>query len=143
MNSPNPSRRRIPPPLIFWILWIGFLGSIGIYQVELGGGLPHGANQAPQAWNLPLILAALQVSVATVIRWFVIPKVTDQTRLLPLMVVGLALSEAVAFYGIFLIGPDMPQTKLQFLLAAFCCTLQFAPYYAPARPAGWNQGRVQ
>ena len=138
-----PPKRKTPPPLVFWILWIAFLSSIGVYQLELGGGIPHGSNQSLQAWNLPLLLSALQLTVATVIRWLVIPKVTDPAKLLPLMVVGLALSEAVVFYGIFLVGQDMPQTRLQFLIGAFFSILQFAPFYAPAQRATSGSGSRQ
>ena len=134
INAPTTTfRRRPPPPLVFWILWVAFLGSITVYQVELGGGLPHGGNAGPQALNLPVVLGAVQFVVAALIRWIVIPKVTDGVRLLPLMVVGLALSESLTFYGIFLVASNMPQTQLAFLVASFFGVLQFAPFYAPPR----------
>ena len=59
-----------------------------------------------------------------------IPKARYLRRLLVLMVVGLALSESVVFYGIFLFRADMPATKMALFVLSLLSALQFVPVYA-------------
>ena len=47
-----------------------------------------------------------------------------------MMIIGLALSEAVEFYGIFLIPRDQPDTKLALFMLPLLSMAQFVPTYA-------------
>ena len=50
------------------------------------------------------------------------------------MIVGLALSEGGAFYGLFLVPADQPETKLLVFVLALISMVQFAPFYAQVEP---------
>ncbi len=127
--TPSPDNEK-PPMTVFWILWSAFLCAIAAYQFTLGHGIPQG-HDAPSAGLNPIVLIALiELIVATGIRWFLIPRVSARYRMLVLMIIGIALSESAEFYGIFLIPANMPQTKLVLFVASFVSVLQFAPVFA-------------
>jgi len=111
------------------------VGAICFYQFNIGHGIPLGANARAQEFQLPIGLALAQVAIATVVRWWAIPRFSDFSILLRLLVLGLALSEAVTFYGIFIIPGDMPETKLVFFIVSLLSALQFAPLYASPKAA--------
>ena len=99
------------------------------YQFTLGHGIPQG-HDVPSAGLNPIVLVALiELIVATGIRWFLIPRASARQKKLVLMIIGIALSESAEFYGIFLVSTDMPQTKLALFAASFASVLQFAPVF--------------
>jgi F0F1-type ATP synthase membrane subunit c/vacuolar-type H+-ATPase subunit K len=114
-----------------------------IYQFALGHGIPQGQNQDPMSLGIPEIIAIANLSVALFIRWILIPRTRQRKQLLVLMIVGLALSEAVEFFGLFLIPAGQPETKLLFWMLSLLSCLQFAPLYARAEPPASEQFRMQ
>src|SRR5262249_15346557 len=112
------------------MLWFSMTAAIVIYQFALGHGLPHGEDvsspmQSPILWS-----AVGMVAIAAAIRWLIIPRVRSLQRVLPFLIFGLALSEAVEFFGLFLFPRDMPATKLGLFVLALLSALQFVPVYA-------------
>lgn len=104
-------------------------GGIVIYQMFLGGGILEVGNGAPDLKNPFLWMAVGQVAAAAVIRWLVIPRFLKFQQILTWAILGLALSEAVEFYGIFLIDHDNA-TKMTFFGMSLLSALQFIPVYA-------------
>jgi hypothetical protein len=127
MSSTNQISGKV---IVLWVLWVALCTSIVVYQVSLGGGILHGSNASPQGVHFPMPLVLIQIAVASLIRWVIIPRVSEPHRLLVLLIVGLALSEAVGFYGIFLVSRDMPETKMAIFYLSLISALQFAPIYA-------------
>ena len=113
-----------------WILWFAFLQSAFVCHFFVGDGFPEGGNVAePMAsWFWPLCI--VPVVLATVVRWVMIPKLTQQSRMLVAMVIGLGLAEASIFLELFLIGADYPQNQIAVLMLAVFGLIQFAPIYA-------------
>jgi len=126
-------------PSVLWILWGSILGSIFIYQFKLGHGLPAGHDVRSVMGDPVIWVCIVTLLVAAVVRWVLIPRVTDLKRLLVFLLVGLALSEAVTFYGIFLFHADMPETKTGLFVLSVLSVLQFVPTYAKA-PAATGDG---
>ncbi len=127
--------RQDPPApptfLIFWIIWFAILQGLVLIQFFVGGGIPKGADQGdPPA--LFLGIAGALALAALAIRFTVIPKIKTMSKLLPAMIIGLALSEAVGFVGIFLVGKEFPTTRLSLFVLALCCIASLAPVYAKA-----------
>lgn len=131
--SPTPLPASGRPPLqpnIFWIIWLVLTSGVIVYQFTLGHGLPSGAN-APGAALPPIVwVAVAEIVVATWIRWVLLPRARLLPPMLMLMIIGLALSEAVEFYSLFLVPATQPETKLALWLASLLSLLQFAPIYA-------------
>lgn len=119
-----------PQPVVFWAIWAALFVALFAYQFALGGGVPRGSNESEVGFSLPVVLAVVQVAFAAVIRWFLIPKKKTPGQLLVLMIFGLALSEAVEFYGLFLVPSDQPGTKLTLWILALVSEFQFMPVYA-------------
>jgi hypothetical protein len=120
-----------PPLLIFWIIWFAILQGLVLIQFFVGGGIPKGADQGDPP-TMFLVIAGGLALAALAIRFTVIPKIETVAKLLPAMVIGLALSEAVGFVGIFLVGKEFPTTRLGLFILALCCIASLAPVYAKA-----------
>lgn len=136
-RSPRPDTH----PIVLWMIWAALTGSVCIYQFALGHGIPLGQNQGPMSLGMPESISIANLSVAFFIRWVLIPRARERKQLLVLMILGLALSEAVEFYGLFLVPASQPETKLLFWILALLSCLQFAPLYARTEPPASEQFR--
>jgi hypothetical protein len=76
---------------------------------------------------------------ALAIRFSWIPQIKSLPKMLPAMIIGLALSEAIGMVGMFLVGKEFPATQQVMLGTALGCIISFAPVYA--KPRG-EDGRV-
>lgn len=79
--------------------------------------------------SLPVLASASMILAATFIRWRLIPRVEAPTKILVLIIIGLALSEAEEFLGLFLVPPTQPETKLTLWILSGLSIAQFAPVY--------------
>lgn len=115
---------------VLWVIWLSLIAAIVFYQFKLGGGWLHGGD-AHAAWTSPVVWVAVGLLLtAAAIRWLLLPHVRRFRPMLILLVVGLSLSEAVEFFGLFLLPRDLPATKMALFVLALASTLQFAPFYA-------------
>src|SRR6478735_154976 len=132
-DSPKP-----PQALVFWIIWFAILQGLVIQQFFIGGGIPKGVDQGnpPIQW---LALAGGLAIAALVIRFSVIPRLKTIPQKLPAMIIGLALSEGIGLFGMFVVGKNFPETQQVFLVTAIACIVSFAPVYARERA---KDGRV-
>jgi hypothetical protein len=126
---PRQDPPALPTALIFWIIWFATLQGLVLIQFFVGGGIPQGADQGEPP-SLFLVIAGALALAALTIRFTVIPKIKTASKLLPAMIIGLALSEAVGFVGLFLVGKEFPTTRLGLFVLALCCIASFAPVYA-------------
>jgi len=119
-----------PPTQVFWALWFGILVSMTFYQFKLGGGVPLGSNRDSALPPLGIeVIAGLQFFAAAATRWLIVPRIRVRRKLLIALVVGLALSEGIGIFGIFLVPAGYPQTKLVFMSASYLSILQFIPIF--------------
>lgn len=102
-----------------------------VYQLKLGGGFLHGHNVGSQGLRFPIPLVLAQIFAAAAIRWLVMPRIRGYPALLKALIIGMVLAEAAEFYGIFLLPPSVPQTKMTIFYLSLASALQFAPFYAP------------
>ncbi len=125
--------RQDPPApptfVVFWIIWFAILQGLVLIQFFVGGGIPKGADQGDPPAVILMIAGGLALA-ALAVRFTVIPKIKALSKLLAAMVIGLALSEAVGFVGIFLVGKEFPTTRLSLFVLALCCIVSLAPVYA-------------
>ena len=115
---------------VFWIIWAAILANIVVLQLKLGPGLPHGENAPGAAIPVMAWVAVSEVMIATLIRWFWIPRLDRSGPMLVAMIIGIAVAESAGYFGIFLIPRDQPQTKLLIFCLSVFGILQFAPFYA-------------
>ena len=76
------------------------------------------------------MLCLLPIILATIVRWWVIPRLQDQKQMLIALIVGLGLTDAPILFELFLIGSDYPQNQIVVLMVAVFSLIQFAPIYA-------------
>lgn len=117
------------PPLVPWIIWFALLQGALVIQFVLGKGFPSGDNAAEPMASWLWFACFVPILVATVIRWVVIPRTSEQGKRLVAMIIGLALSENPILFSLFLIGDAYPQNQVAVLIVAFWSMLQFAPIY--------------
>lgn len=123
---PGYDNRQIKTRLmIWWIIWGSvLLGLILIYML-LVQGKPLPAS-APTS-ELPVNLAGVApLFVSIILRWLVLPRMTDPTRAFVLFIVGISLAEACGILGTFLGGPYRDSL---FMLGVLGIT-QYVPFYA-------------
>lgn len=128
------SRQDPPAPqalVVFWIIWFAILQGLVLIQLFVGGGIPKGEDLGNPPVLFLMIAGGLALA-ALAIRFTVIPKIRTAAKLLPAMIIGLALSEAVGFVGIFLVGKEFATTRLGLFILALCCIVSLAPVYAKA-----------
>jgi len=115
---------------VMWIIWFGFLQMAFAYHFVLEDGFPSGDNAAETMASWLWVLCLLPIILATIVRWWVIPKLKDQKQMLSALIVGLALTEASILFELFQIGSDYPQNQIVVLMVAVFSLIQFAPIYA-------------
>ena len=116
--------------LVMWIIWFVFLQMAFAYHFVLEDGFPSGDNAAEPMASWLWVLCLVPIILATIVRWWVIPKLKDQKQMLSALIVGLALTEAPILFELFLIGSDYPQNQIVVLMIAVFSLIQFAPIYA-------------
>ena len=119
---------RSPDQLIAWVICGAILMGLFILQFFIGGGIPTGDQMENPPTVMSLICIA-GVAIGTLIRWLVIPKLNDNLKLLPAMIVGLALCESSGLLQMFLLGKEYPDTQKLIFVLAVLGVVQFAPTY--------------
>lgn len=125
------SEQKPPAALVFWIIWFAIFNGLFILQFFAAGGIPKGDNEGDAPMAIILIAGALAL-VSVVVRFVIIPKIGTLEKLLPAMIVGLALAESVGIIGMFLIGKEFPETRLALFVASVSAVAAFAPVYVTA-----------
>jgi hypothetical protein len=128
--SPQPAPATINVKQVLWVIWFCLTSSIVLYQFKLGGGWLHGDDAHPAIASPITWVAIGMLFCAAAVRWLLIPRVRGYRPLLVLMIIGLALCEAVTFFSIFLFQADMPAAKMQLFILSLLSAAQFAPFYA-------------
>ncbi len=123
-NDPKP-----PQAFVFWILWFAILNGLVMIQFFIGGGIPKGADHSKPPGLFLAIAAGLAIAAFS-IRFVLIPQIKEVPKKLPAMIIGLALSEAIGFLGVFALGQEFPATRLLLFATSIGCILCFAPFYA-------------
>jgi hypothetical protein len=125
----NSSSRKPPEKLQFWVIWLAILGGVPFFIFFIGGGWPTGADEGEI--SLPLLAFILSgAAVSTVVRWAILPRMTTPESLMKFFVIGMALAEATALFGIFLIDDQFPVSKQVAYIASLLGMLQFIPTFA-------------
>ena len=119
---------RSPDQLIAWVLWGAILMGLFFLQFFIGGGIPTG-NEMENPPTVMSLICIAGVAIGTLIRWLVIPKLSDKPKLLRAMVVGLALSQGSGLLQIFLLGKEYPDSQKLIFVLAVLGVVQFAPTY--------------
>lgn len=113
---------------MLWIIWATMLVSIFYYRFKLAP-MPRGLPPAEPFTYPGVYLSPIPLLIATVVRWLVLPRAVRFQQILVCLVVGLAMSEAVTFFGLFLVPAELSETRaILFTLSTFGI-LQFIPLY--------------
>jgi len=111
--------------MVWWIIWGAVLFGLVMIYLFLARGKPL-PTSAPLE-DMPVNLAGVvPLFLSVILRWLVLPRMTDPARALVLFVVGVALAEACGILGIFLGGPYRDSLFLLGVLGV----MQWVPFYA-------------
>lgn len=110
--------------LIWWIIWAATLTGLVLIYLLLVQGKPLPPASAEN--SLRCLIGFVPLFVSIVIRWLVLPRLTEPARAFVLFIAGVALAEACGLLGIFLGGPYRDSL---FVLGVLGVT-QYVPFYA-------------
>jgi hypothetical protein len=111
--------------IVWWVLWAAFLSGIFVYYCFLGGSAPP--PPGAEGGNAFTWLGCLvPLSLSTVIRWFVLPRLQNAQTALTVFILGIAFSESACFMGLFV----FPVHKQELFLWSALGIFQFMPYFA-------------
>ena len=97
-------------------------------QFLAAGGIPKGSNDGDAPPGI-IGIAALLAVVSEAIRFLLIPKIKDPGKLLPVMIIGLAMAEAIGIIGMFVVGREFPETRIALFVTSVSAVTVFAPVY--------------
>jgi hypothetical protein len=115
----NPGKKI--PLAVWWVVWAVFSFSVLVYYGFLGRNQP-GARPTDAGWPM----AFAPVLVAAVLRWTVLPRITDPNAALSVFVAGIAFGESACFMGLFL----FPAHRLALVILSEAAVFQFIPVFA-------------
>ena len=124
MISPDAERNRAKL-LVWWIVWGAILVGLTMIYFLLGRG-PQGPKELPPEKMLTGLIGLVPMVVSVVVRWLVLPRITEMGRALVIFIIGLGLAEACGILGIFFGGPYRDDL---FVLGLFGI-VQFMPIFA-------------
>ena len=110
--------------IIWWSIWAATLTGLGMIYLLLVQGKPLPPASAEN--SLQGLVGFVPLFVSIVIRWLVLPRLTEPARVFVFFVAGVALAEACGLLGIFLGGPYRDSL---FVLGVLGVT-QYVPFYA-------------
>lgn len=111
--------------MVWWVIWAAVLSGLVLIYLFLAQGKPLPASSAPS--ELPVNLAGIvPLFVSIILRWLVLPRMTDPAKAFILFIVGLSLAEACGILGTLLGGPYRDTLFLLGLLGL----VQWVPFYA-------------
>jgi hypothetical protein len=126
--KPLGSQPNSPKASVFWIIWFAIFNGLFILLFLAAGGIPKGSNEGDVPMGI-IGLAALLTVVSVAIRFLLIPKIKDPGKLLPVMILGLALAEAIGIIGMFAVGREFPETRIALFVTSVSVVTVFAPVY--------------
>ena len=107
--------------MVWWIIWFAFL--FGVVQIYFFLGKTNSPRDPDSSFHLVLLAPFI---LSSLVRWIVLPRIQKAQPALPLFIVGIALSEASCFIGIFAV----PAYKQELFALSILGIAQFAPFFA-------------
>ena len=116
-------------------VWAALSSSCFIYPIFLDDGIPLQFNDQRLRFHFAVLMSLASLSIATIIRWLVIPNLKRYHRILVFFIAGLAFTEATVFYGIFLLDDQhLNEKALTFWLAILSMIQFFPPLLTASKP---------
>ena len=111
--------KTVPVPA-WWIAWFAIMASLATTYFALS------PDQSGETTGVLRYLPIFPLALSTVVRWIVLPRLTQSIRAFPVFIIGLALAEGSGLLGIFLV----PELSLTYFVLAMLGLVQFIPLYA-------------
>ena len=108
-----------PQKLVLWVIWTAFVSSIFIFRLILGVNEPK--EIALDALGFALLIGPMGATVF--VRWLLIPKAKSYVSVTPLFIAGMAISESINFFGLFMFS----YFQDVYFAIALVAALQFFP----------------
>ena len=109
-----------PQKLYLWLIWAGMLAFVLIAPSFLPGGEPE---ESASLESVHLALLIVPLTVATVLRWVVLPKARTLEAVTPAFVIGVGISQLLMTFGVVFAADHQDI----FLIAALVGIFQYIP----------------
>ena len=112
--------KKNPPKVLWWLIWFGRLAAMLVFYFVLQG-MPSESEVAGVRFLpvIPLILSSI-------VRWMLLPRISDGSRAFPIFIVGSALAEGSTILGVILV----PSLRQEYLALGLVGLAQYIPTFA-------------
>lgn len=130
MDETNSSQNKIS----LWVIWYAILSGMGILLQFAGGGWPKGETTEEYLTHPVFIIGWILFLVSMGVRWFLLPRLAPLTSILPVAIIGMALSESAFILSLFVLPSSMTEGRQILCLIGFIGVALYLPIYASSRP---------
>jgi hypothetical protein len=98
----KPSPQPPPTALIEWLLWTALITGMLVLYITLGVTV----TPPPEQTSASMVSYAglLPLTLSCVVRWVLLPRITNRKKRLPIFIVGMAMAEGSGLLALFLGG---------------------------------------
>jgi hypothetical protein len=109
---------------VWWMVWSAFQVGVLVYPHFLAVGTRQ--PQAGAADSLPWLICLVPLTISTLLRWTILPRIQNPQVAVQLFIVGIAMSESVCFLGLY----RFPVYQKVLFMWSVLGIFQFMPYFA-------------
>jgi len=102
LTGSNPSNSSATERLVLWIVWAVFAGSLVFYRLSLVTTHHNTQTLTFPADAITILQYAIPTALSISTRWLFIPRIHMPFVALVPFLFGMAISEALTFFGLFL-----------------------------------------
>lgn len=121
---------QVATSVVLWLIWSAILCGMLMILVFAGGGWPAGEDAGFSHVDPIFIAASSGWLISMGIRFLALPRIDHPAGVLPLAIIGMALSEGAMFLGIFAMMNDLVVMRQTLIVMAFVGVAAYAPVYA-------------
>ncbi len=100
--QPKPASQQPPTALIEWIIWAALTTGMIVLYILLGVTTTPPPEQT--ASSMLSFFGLFPLTLSSLVRWFILPRIADRKKRLPVFIMGVAMAEGSGLLALFVGG---------------------------------------
>ena len=131
-GSPYSSPKQVK--IVMWVIWFAILQGLFIIRIFAAPKAVAPEEALPLELTSMAWVGLAAATAGMIVRWVIIPRITELQSKLSAMVIGLAFSDGCGMLGMFAIpSTHVDERSLLFAISVACVILS-APVYLLTKP---------